>query len=94
MLLYIHLEDEKSTHIDAYLMRKTCMGKNTINVGCCSVKDISPMKRTGLKLKLKTHLALVRTTVRELTPDQLKQVNGGGDLEYITYGCCADYTRS
>ena len=53
------------------------------------------MKRTSLKLKLKRHLALVRTTVRELTPEQLKQVNGGGGegAEYVSYVCC-DWTKS
>jgi hypothetical protein len=35
------------------------------------------MKRTSVKTKLKQRLALVRTTVRELTPGQLEQVNGG-----------------
>jgi hypothetical protein len=38
------------------------------------------MKRTSMKnkqLKLKRRLELVRTTVRELTPAQLGQVNGG-----------------
>jgi hypothetical protein len=42
------------------------------------------MKRTGAKNKqekqLKRRLDLVRTTIRELTPAQLQQVNGGDSL--------------
>ena len=44
------------------------------------------MKRTSMKnkqLKLKRRLELVRTTVRELTPAQLGQINGGE----ATVGC-------
>jgi hypothetical protein len=45
------------------------------------------MKRTVIKnkkaLKLERRLALVRTTIRELRPNQLEQVNGG-DTEFIT----------
>jgi hypothetical protein len=39
------------------------------------------MKRTSTKnkkeLKLERRLALVRTTIRDLTPNQLEQANGG-----------------
>lgn len=39
------------------------------------------MKRTGIKQQkvsqLNQRLELVRTTIRELTPDQLKHVEGG-----------------
>jgi hypothetical protein len=33
------------------------------------------------ELKLERRLALVRTTIRELSPDQLVQANGGSNLE-------------
>ena len=36
------------------------------------------MKRTTTKDNLKRRLRLVRSTVRELVPEQLDQVNGGG----------------
>jgi hypothetical protein len=42
------------------------------------------MKRISVKSKkldLKRRLELVRTTVRELTPAQLGQANGGGEME-------------
>jgi hypothetical protein len=38
------------------------------------------MKRTTTKLTLKRRLELIRTTVRELTPAQLEQVQGGGEI--------------
>jgi len=58
------------------------------------------MKRTSMKnkqLELKRRLALVRTTIRELTPVQLGRVNGGADTDNgcadITTGtCCVLYT--
>jgi hypothetical protein len=43
------------------------------------------MKRTKVELKLRRQLKLVRSTVRELTPEELKRVNGGGD----TFGCAS-----
>jgi hypothetical protein len=58
------------------------------------------MKRTSMKnkqLKLKRRLELVRTIVRELTPAQLGQVNGG-DQEganatgLACYTICVPYT--
>jgi hypothetical protein len=39
------------------------------------MKRTSANNKPGLKLKRK--LQLVRTTIRELTPSQLEQVNGG-----------------
>ena len=47
------------------------------------------MKQTntkiGKELKLDRRLALVRTTVRELNPNQLQEAHGGGDqLDYPT----------
>jgi hypothetical protein len=52
------------------------------------------MKRTT-KLKLKRRLELVRTTVRELTPAQLDQVNGGNTEHAPTNSCinCCEYTQ-
>ncbi|HWU87525.1 MAG TPA: class I lanthipeptide [Kofleriaceae bacterium] len=51
------------------------------------------MKRTSNKdkpeLLLKRRLQLVRTTIRELTPAQLEQVNGGNGEGPIT---CSLYT--
>jgi hypothetical protein len=48
------------------------------------------MKRTSAKnkpeLKLKRTLQLVRTTIRELSPSQLEQVNGGNE-EYAPSQC-------
>jgi hypothetical protein len=42
------------------------------------------MKKTNTKnqngLKLERRLALVRTTIRELNPNQLEEVNGGSNL--------------
>jgi hypothetical protein len=35
------------------------------------------MKRATTKDKLKRRLQLVRSTIRELVPEQLEQVNGG-----------------
>lgn len=56
------------------------------------------MKRTSPKnkpeLMLKRKLQLVRTTIRELTPAQLEQVNGGGpEEEEYAPGCSNPYTR-
>jgi len=57
------------------------------------------MKRIGKKtksgLKLKRRLDLVRTTIRDLTPMQLQQVNGGTDTIFVTFNCpCGNiYTR-
>ncbi len=49
------------------------------------------MKRTGamkkLELKVKRRLELVRTTIRELTPTQLGQVNGGETEDMATLTC-------
>lgn len=53
------------------------------------------MKRTNTKLQLKHRLELVRTTVRELTPTQLQQVQGGGEEPISTAcvtKCCDDYS--
>jgi hypothetical protein len=49
------------------------------------------MKRTSLKDKpeLKRRLQLVRTTIRELTPAQLAQAGGGGELEYAPTANCS-----
>jgi hypothetical protein len=44
------------------------------------------MKRTKLELKLRPRLALIRDTLRELTPTQLRQVNGG-DTTLVTNTC-------
>lgn len=53
------------------------------------------MKRTVTKikkeLKLQRRLALVRTTIRELRPNQLEQVNGG-DTEILPTTCTIIYT--
>jgi hypothetical protein len=52
------------------------------------------MKRTGRKkpkLTLKRRLELVRTTIRDLTPTQLEQVNGGY-TEYYDI-CIPGWTR-
>ncbi len=59
------------------------------------------MKRTNVNLKLKRRLELVRMTIRELTPAQLGQVNGGEEeSELVTYMCptktcwnCCDFTE-
>lgn len=56
------------------------------------------MKRTHLHLKLKQRLSLVRATVRELSPTQLAEVQGGNDSP-ISGGacptqCCDVYTYS
>ena len=45
------------------------------------------MKRTKVNLKLKRQLELVRTTIRQLTPPELRRVNGGGEEEYSTNTC-------
>ncbi|HSK04491.1 MAG TPA: hypothetical protein VK932_24720 [Kofleriaceae bacterium] len=55
------------------------------------------MKRTNVKLTLQRRLALVRITVRELTPAQLGQVNGRGEEAVVTQWdcptkCCPEYT--
>lgn len=54
------------------------------------------MKRTVLKnkkaLKLERRLALVRTTIRELRPSQLEQVNGGDTEEAAITTCHLVYT--
>jgi hypothetical protein len=46
------------------------------------------MKRTNRKnqkeLKLERRLALVRTTIRDLSPTQLAQVNGGDCIPHWT----------
>ncbi len=45
------------------------------------------MKRTNKKnqkeLKLERRLALVRSTIRDLSPNQLEQVNGGSQVECV-----------
>jgi hypothetical protein len=50
------------------------------------------MKRTNKKnqkeLKLERRLALVRTTIRDLSPNQLGQVNGGSGID-----CLPNLTR-
>lgn len=55
----------------------------------------NPMKRikvkSTLELKLQRRLELVRTTVRELTPEQYRQVRGGRNE--IT-NCCPLYTQA
>jgi len=52
------------------------------------------MKRTNTQLKLKRRLELVRTTVRELTPEQLAQVNGGNTEKMASASCvqCCELT--
>lgn len=53
------------------------------------------MKRTNTKLQLKRRLELVRTTVRELTPVQLQQVQGGGEepaSSACLTKCCENYS--
>jgi hypothetical protein len=57
------------------------------------------MRRTIMKnkkeLKLEKRLALVRTTIRELRPNQLAEVNGGSVHEAAPEwppGCSAIYT--
>ena len=51
------------------------------------------MKRTNKKnqkvLKLERHLALVRTTIRDLSANQLTQVNGGS-----VWDCNQAFTRT
>jgi hypothetical protein len=42
------------------------------------------MKRTKLEMKLNKRLNLVRTTICELTPTELRQVNGG---TMVTFTC-------
>lgn len=75
---------------DAYLIRLTCRKKDSIAESneCCYEEDL--MKRNSaikkLDLKLKRRLELVRTTVRQLTPTELRQVNGG-ETENATYTC-------
>ena len=52
-------------------------------------------KKTELKLRLQRRLELVRTTIRELTPAQLREANGGYTAVMISYGCtdgCCEYT--
>lgn len=58
------------------------------------------MKRTSLKakrnIKLKRRLELVRTTIRELTPAQLEQINGGNTEPQPmpdAPGCIRPYTQ-
>jgi len=50
------------------------------------------MKRTNKKnqkeLQLGRRLALVRTTIRDLSPNQLGQVNGGSGID-----CLPNFTR-
>jgi hypothetical protein len=58
---------------------------------------MSLMKRNSPKtkrdLKLKRRLELVRTTIRELTPTQLGQVNGGTETVLdAPSGCIRPYT--
>jgi hypothetical protein len=48
------------------------------------------MKRTKLDLRLKRQLKLVRDTVRELTPSQLQQVNGGNFETFTCTPSCSD----
>jgi hypothetical protein len=53
------------------------------------------MKKTNTKnqngLKLERRLALVRTTIRELNPNQLEEANGGSNLVEPTT-CSLVYT--
>ena len=49
------------------------------------MKRIGKETKSGLKLKRK--LALVHTTIRDLTPMQLQQVNGGTDTTFVTFTC-------
>jgi hypothetical protein len=51
---------------------------------------VLPMKRTNTKLELKRRLELLRTTVRELTPAQLQQVNGGNATAMCISKCCEE----
>ena len=46
--------------------------------------------KTSKELKLERRLALVRTTIRELNPNQLKEAHGGDQLDYPT--CSLVYT--
>ena len=52
------------------------------------------MKRTNVKLKLKQRLELVRTTVRELTPAEIRAVRGGGEEAATVFctSCCDTWT--
>ena len=65
------------------------------------------MKRTTVmkksEIKIQRRLELVRTTIRELTPTQLRRVNGGDEESggLVTYECptrtclgCCEYTEA
>lgn len=76
-------------------MCETCRIKDSIvkELGSCYIT--SAMKKTTTKTRpgLKQKLAFVRTIVRELTPKDLEQVNGGNWTVADCYTeCCPDYS--
>jgi hypothetical protein len=50
------------------------------------------MKRTKVELKLKRRLELIRTTVRELSPEQLRDPKGGAATYTCDPSCSDPYT--
>jgi hypothetical protein len=74
-------------------MRESCREKDSIVSDSDSLYTQFHMKRTSKNLKLKRRLELVRTTLRELSPDKLEQVHGA---EASMWNCptkCCPYTQ-